>query len=368
MKRFLVLCVLTSLSGLCLAAARAEFAIVANTSSLNLRSGPGYEYQVVGSAGRNEWVDIHSGTNGWDYVTVIRTGKSGYMVDSFLKRAQTESGHVGVVSNMTASAFLNLREYPSYSAPVLGIYYNGDLCRVLGHENGWYRVEIEGMTGYFREEFLKVSGGTDARVIAANGKPVNLRSGPAMTYPSNGSLPVGTRVTVLMKGSGFWQVEAGGMNGYMSSVYLSEGTGDGGGTKPAASGYLVVANPGNGKVNLRAQPSLSAKVLAQFENGVRLEVVEGGLTWCQVYSQASGLSGFIMTRYTKVFGLPGTPEKAVANGNSYVNLRGSPNLSKGKVLARVQSGERVTILVPGDEWCQVKYGETVGYMMTHFLK
>ena len=39
-----------------------------------------------------------------------------------------------------------------------------------------------------------------------------------------------------------------------------------------------------------------------------------------------------------------------------------------KVLKKVNSGEMVTVLVPGEEWTQVRFGNQEGYMMTCFLK
>ncbi len=347
--------------------AEAEFAVVSDTSSLNLRAGPGYDYEVISTAARNEWVNIISSGAGWDYVTVIRNGKSGYMLDSYLRRA-SEGGSIGVVANPTATAFLNLREYPSLASKVLGIYYNSAVCRILSKETGWYHVEIDGLTGYFREEYLKVSGGSTARVTASNGKPVKLRSGPSMNYPAMTSLPVGTAVTVLMKGNGFWQISDGKSMGYMSSAFLSESADPSPPAPETAKGYLIVASPNAGKVNLRAQPSSTAKVLTQYDSGIRLEVLEGGLTWCKVYGKASGLTGYIMTRFTTVYGLPGTPVKTVSNGKSYVNLRASPNVVSGTILYKIPSGQKVTILIPGDEWSQVRYQGTDGYMMSCFLK
>jgi len=359
-------------AALILVTARAEFAVVSNTSSLNLRSGAGYEHGVIATASRGEWVDIHQSFGDWDYVTVVRTGQTGYMVDSFLTRAAAGAGSgTGVVYNQKAGGFLNLRAYPSYSAQVLGIYYNGATCSILGYANGWYNVEIDGMIGFFRQEFLKVNQGTQATVYSGNGRSVNVRSGPALTYKALGSLPSGSSVTVLTKGNGFWQISAGSTLGYMSSVFLSD-------TAPVppspdptphTDGYVIVSNPAAGrKLNLRAQPSLTAKVLATYANGTRLEVIDGGQTWCRVYSASSGLSGYVMTRYVTVYGVPGIPTKTVSNNGSYVNLRRTPAQARGNVLSRVSSGQTVTVLIPGDEWTQVRYDGQVGYMMTCFLK
>ena len=121
----------------------------------------------------------------------------------------------------------------------------------------------------------------------------------------------------MLRGSGFCQIGFGGTKGFMSSAYLSES----GGGAPVTSGYLIVNSPNGGKVNLRAQPASTAKVLTKCQNGTRLEVIEGGLNWCKVYSKTTSMTGYIMTRFTTVYGLPGTPTKTVSNGKNYVNLR-----------------------------------------------
>ena len=63
-----------------------------------------------------------------------------------------------------------------------------------------------------------------------------------------------------------------------------------------------------------------------------------------------------------------TPTKTVQNSGKYVNLRSAPSKEKGTVYSQVPSGAVVTVLTPGDDWTQVRYKGTVGYMMTYFLK
>ena len=139
------------------------------------------------------------------------------------------------------------------------------------------------------------------------------------------------------------------------------------GIKPATVGTAVVKNPkSTQKLNLRATPSSTAKVVAQYKNGVRFEVIQAGETWTKVYGSASGNIGYFMTKYLTLYGVSFT--KTVQNGNSYVNLRSSPSKTSGKVYAQVPSGAAVTVLIPGDEWTQVRYNGTTGYMMTSFLK
>ncbi|MBE5782010.1 MAG: hypothetical protein E7329_01685 [Clostridiales bacterium] len=366
--------------------AAGEYAIVEGTSTLNLRQGPGTNYAWLGSAQQNDWVQILGESGNWYYVTIVESGRTGYMSKNFLTRAsafESSMGTNGVVTNPKATQFLNLRQYPSYSAPVLGIYYNGTAFSTLSFSDGWYQVLLrDGKVGYFRQEFVTVGNasplGEAALVRTLNGGKLNLRTAP--TY--NGSSIIaqianGRQVTVLLKGNLFWKVSVDGMVGYMDCSFLTE-KGVSSVNPPAAqipaarpetSGYVIVNNPKATQfLNLRQQPTTTSKVIAQYKNGVRFEVIEQGETWCKVYGSATGNIGYMMTKYLTLYGLPATPTKTVQNGSTYVNLRSAPSKESGTVFQRVYSGALVTVLTPGEEWTQVRYGNVVGYMMTYFLK
>ena len=87
-----------------------------------------------------------------------------------------------------------------------------------------------------------------------------------------------------------------------------------------------------------------------------------------MYGKASGNIGYVMTEYVTLYGVPSTPVKTVQNGNTFVNLRSAPSKVNGAVYEKLYSGNQVIVLTPGDEWTQVRYGNTVGYMMSNFLK
>ena len=366
-----------------------DYAMVSGTSSLNLREGPSAESNWLGSAPEGAWVGIRGESGNWYYVCVLDSGLYGYMSKNYLTRGEeggaAPGSTTGVVTNPKAGQFLNLRQYPSYDAPVLGIFYNGATFSLLSSTaDGWYQVLIAGQTGYFRKEFVTLnggggSGGTVRYITSANGGKVNLRNAPTYTGSSVlRQLPVGTQVQVLLswnaKGA-FWKVRADGQVGYVDSSFLTStpsggGGGGGGGTKPSTSGTAVVNNPKATQVlNLREQPSTSAKVIAQYHNGFKFQVIAPGETWTKVYGAASGNIGYFMTKYLKLSGgATVTPTKTVSNNGSYVNLRTSPSKTAGNVSVQVPSGAVVTVLIPGDEWTQVRYKGTVGYMMTFFLK
>ena len=376
----LVAALLLSLTGGALAAG--SYALVSNTSRLNIRSGPGMEFPIIGSVSRGEWVEIHNNAGSWIQGRVMPSGASGWFSASFLKTAETGSGSPGsiaVVNNPNPSSFLNLRQSPSYSAPVLAIFYNGATCTILGETGGWYHVEISGMFGYFRSEFLKVSGGMSsvgtATIYSKNGGSVNLRSAPSYASSVIGQGAPGTVVTVYLKGSKFWYISMAGSYGFMDASFLGGGSGGSSGSNPVPNPPVVipettnaiVTNTGAG-LNLRAQPTTSSRVLGTYPGNTAIQVQSQGTVWSRVRVPLSGKTGYMMTRYLTLYGLPVTPTKTVTHpDHTYVNLRTRPSAA-GSITLRVPHGSTVTILTAGGEWAQVKYRDTTGYMMTYFLK
>ena len=70
----LVAALLLSLTGGALAAG--SYALVSNTSRLNIRSGPGMEFPIIGSVSRGEWVEIHNNAGSWIQGRVMPSGAS----------------------------------------------------------------------------------------------------------------------------------------------------------------------------------------------------------------------------------------------------------------------------------------------------
>lgn len=365
-------------------AARAEaygFGVTYKSSTVNLRQQPTQYSTRLGSYPSGSWMAISGESGNWYYVTAP-DGRTGYMSKNYVQTAQDAFGTIGVVANPKATSFLNLRQSPSYSAKVLAIYYNGVPFVLLSHSgDGWYRVRVNGLEGYFREEFITTRTCTYseevATIVTPGGTGLNLRTGPGMGYASIGQYRGGCYVMVLQKGSGWWRVSVDGQVGFMNSDFLREGiltpeeslAEGGGSTGIPQPGYALVANPRATQVlNLREQPSTTSRVLGQYRNGERLTVLAQGAEWCRVMDEHA-VVGYMMTDYLSLRNLPATPTMTVNHPQkSFVNLRTGPSTLTGSVLVRLPHGAKVTVLVPGDSWVKIRYNGYTGYAMSYFLK
>lgn len=365
------------------------FSYVVNTSWLNLRSGPGTGYDIIGKALRDEMVQIlsYEGGSTWVSARIVTSGLVGFMDSTYLSPTpgpgplptvapppvvpaiSAPINMRAVVRNPVATQFLNLRQYASYAAPVLGIFYNGAKMTVMSETDGWYYVLMDtGLRGYFRKEYVSfdLDPGTPgiidtAKVISPGGR-VNMRQGPGYSYAVIASYYAGKTVSVHSKSGTFWRVSVDGIFGYIDFHFLSVSGGGGG----SGSGNAVVK--GSAKLNLRAEPSLSSRVLGQYNPGTAVKVTRQGLDWCAVTITSTGAKGYFMTKYLTLSGLPEIPTKIVKNSGSYVNLRNKPSVSAGTVLTKVPHNSVVTVLKPDGSWSLVRFGAINGYMMNTFLK
>lgn len=359
-----------------------SYALVYNTQSLNVRTGPSTSYQWLGSVAQGEWVQVTGESGNWYQVVTVEEGISGYMSKNFLKTY--EGGYAGisntaVVSNPVSTHWLNLRVAPSYSAEVLEIFYNGTQCTILDRLDGWYYVSVykngQQLLGYFRSEYLTLGqsgAGESYHVATANRGKLNLRSGPSYNSGVLLQMPYGASLSVVLKGNQFCQVVYNGTVGYVDAAFIAQGAGSITGSNTggsAVSGNVVVQTGNTGKLNLRSQAYANAKILGQYANGTSVTILQKGSAWCYVQVNTDGQKGYMMTKYLNISGGSAASKTVYnPNGGTYVNLRSSPDKQSGNVNVRVPVGAQVDILSWGDEWSQVRYNNTTGYMMTWFLK
>ena len=275
----------------------AEFAVVKG-GRLNLREYPDANSAALGKYATGTWVQLESRSGSWWYVRTM-DGKRGYMSASYLDAGS--SGNQGTV-NYANGGYVNLRRGPALSYDVVMRVTSGSTVYIQNSDYEWNYVYtyVSGapVYGYMHESFIS-SGTTTAVVTTKNGGRVNLRSGPSSSYGSVTTLPSGTRLNVLRKGSGWYKVYAGGYAGYMSTQYISGsgstvGSNTGGTTTSSTVAY--VNNPKSTQVlNLRESPSQSARSIGQYRNGTKVKVVSKGSTWCEVY--VGTRHGYMMTRY-----------------------------------------------------------------------
>lgn len=204
-----------------------------NSRGLNLRSAPNGD--IVTSYPRGTQVTVLSTDGAWSKVSV--NGQTGYMSSQWLSSSKPSGGSAttpsnpgasvsgtAVVNNPRATQVLFLRSEPSVASEALGYYRNGKQVKLLAKLDGWYKVSVDGKTGYMMAKYLKVSSaitsGT-ATVVNPNGNSyVNFRSRASLNASILRTVPVGTTIKVLEKTTDWTKAEIDGTVGYISTWFL----------------------------------------------------------------------------------------------------------------------------------------------------
>ena len=135
------------------AAPAAEAAYVRITAdSLNVRSGPGTEYERVGSLASGRVVRVLSQSNGW-YET-----RSGYITAEYTEAASAADAVESGLYVRTTADSLNVRSGPGTEYEKVGSLASGRCVKVLEILNGWYKIE----QGYVSADFVEETDGPAA--------------------------------------------------------------------------------------------------------------------------------------------------------------------------------------------------------------
>jgi len=271
-----------------------RFAVVKG-GRLNLREYPSTSSYSLGKYETGTWVIAARENNGWYEVRTLN-GKHGYMSANYLDFGGYNGGST---VKYASGGYVNLRSGPSTESGVVMRVTSGSTFYMQANYGGWCYGYVyangSAVYGYMYETFLS-SGATTSVVTTRNGGQVNVRSGPSSSYSSIGRLASGTQVRVLLKGNGWYMISGGGLEGFMSTQYLS-GTGATVGSNTGTTSMTAyVNNPKSTQVlNLREYASQSARSIGQYRNGTKVKVVKRDSTWCEVY--VGTRHGYMMTRY-----------------------------------------------------------------------
>lgn len=143
-------------------------------------------------------------------------------------------------------------------------------------------------------------------------------------------------------------------------------------TPAALADTYATATVKGGWLRLRAGASYDSETISAYYTGTRVTILSGSGSWYYV-SAPDGKTGYMHADFLNVTGsiTGGQVTENIAayvtskNGLS-VRLRGGPSKAYNTI-ASYPVGTAATILTYGSDWCKVRVGGRVGYMMTEFL-
>ncbi|MDH4424085.1 MULTISPECIES: SH3 domain-containing protein [Bacillus] len=220
-----------------------------NVSSLRVRTGPSTSHTTVGSITKGQVVQVVGEVQDWFKINYA--GQTAYVSKDYVTKGgsndnvtqgnnQEQNNNVTVQTGGTYvvnATSLRVRTGPATYHSVIGGVLNGTTLNVIGSENGWFKVNYQGKTGFVSSEFVKfVKGGTTtpeqpkqpeqpSQAIGdyyINASALNVRSGEGTNYRIIGALPQGQKVQVISENSGWSKINYNGQTGYIGTRFLSK--------------------------------------------------------------------------------------------------------------------------------------------------
>lgn len=125
---------------------------------LNVRSGPGTEYEIVGGLGYDQWATVLGREGDW-YRVRLQSGVEGWVAGWFSRVLLEDEQRYAVVD----TDILNVRREPGLDAPVLARVYEGQYVRLLEMIPEWWRIQLDdGTEGWVFAQYVRQADGPPA--------------------------------------------------------------------------------------------------------------------------------------------------------------------------------------------------------------
>lgn len=125
-----------------------------NDGYLNLRSGPGTNYQIVTRIYGGMNVDGVGQSGSWRRV-VLPDGTTGWASGNFMSPRYVQQRHYDAKVAPTSDGFLNLRAGPGTNYRIIQRLYAGQGVNDTGSQGNWLRVQLaDGTVGWTSSRYL----------------------------------------------------------------------------------------------------------------------------------------------------------------------------------------------------------------------
>ena len=149
------------------ASSTSVLAVGVTADSVRLRAAANTGSAILAELNRGTAVSVLGRQDGWYKVNY--DGKTGYMSADYVT-ARSSAGDLRCVARVISDG-LNLRSGAAASGAVLATVSRGEYVDVSGFENGWFRVQYSGKTGYMSGDHLTLAAARPAAPAPAPAAP-----------------------------------------------------------------------------------------------------------------------------------------------------------------------------------------------------
>ncbi len=303
-------------SGVVLSAGAWATQTLSATTWVNVRSGPGSSYRVLGTLSPSQSVTSSSSQGGW-YKVTTSAGLTGWVYKTYLKATGSSSGSssgpastAGASGSATVSSAVNVRTSPSTNSGVVGVAARGASVPLTGKTSGgWTEVVWQGANRWISSNYLTRGSASTSAVTGQvqTTASLYLRTGGSLSDAPDGLLPAKSVVdTTGRTTADYTEIVYKGANRWIATRYTTAvgSSGPAAPSAPQASGSVTVTV---GSLYIRSTSAANGNVVATVYRGTtlqttgvtsgdRLQVIyQGAARWVfQAYTSAGGGSASLV--------------------------------------------------------------------------
>ena len=251
---------------------------VIDYGSLNVRTGPGTNYDKVDSVSRGQRFGYYQTSGNW-----IRI-KDGWISKSYvyIEGTTADDGGTGTVT----ATELNLRNGPDSSYKSKGVLKKGDSITILAQVNGWGYTS----KGWVSMKYIELAAPTYPTGEGTVTTDLNIRKEANKDSEDIGDYKKGDKVTITEVKDGWGKTN----KGWVSMKYVSMGTG---GNTTFKVGKATVNV--NSTLNIRKEAKADSDSLGYYVNGDVVNILEVANTHWGKVEYKTGEYGWISLQYVK---------------------------------------------------------------------
>ena len=285
--------------------------------ALNVRSGAGTNYSVIGSLSNGAKVEIVETSGSWykikygsgygyvskDYVTVSSSSNSG-STNTGNNNAGNSSATTTQSGTIKVNGALNVRSGAGTSYSVIGSLSNGANVEIVETSGSWCKIKYGSGYGYVSKDYVTVSSSsnsgsssssssstttTQSGTVKASGG-LNVRSGTGTSYSVIGSLSNGSQVEIVETSGSWYKIKYGSGYGYVSKDYILVNTRSIAENTVLREGTAVTLS-----LKVRDESNYEANVMGTIAMGEKVSVIEDNGEWSKI--QYNDTIGYILNEY-----------------------------------------------------------------------
>lgn len=381
-------------------------AAIVTGSYVNIRSGAGTAYSIVGGAPKDAEITVYeektdSSGNKWYKVKYGST--VGYMMAEYIqvKKDNNNETTYDAKAGKVNGSNVRVRSDAGTSYSIVKTLALNTSVKVIGEKkdsNGdlWYKVTFDGGEGYIFGEFVTITNesanqpGNTPSYEPKNGKVkedyVNVRTGAGTNYSAVISLRINTAVTIVgeakdSSGATWYKIKYANGEGYMRSDFIT--ITDGSDSNNNNGGYTKKTGKVNANsVNVRSGAGTTNGIVGNLSSGTAVTIVgeakdSSGKVWYKI--EYTNGSGYMISDYITVDGSSdnnngstGTYEKKAGKVNAdSVRVRSGAG-TNNSIVGTLSSGTAVTVVGEakdsnGAKWYKIEYSGGSGYMHSDYI-